>query len=96
MYANCGVNSQKDNGDKQKRWTQNTDCFQKHHYLYLDGRAISPKFLKTEHYRTGQFGIRTYIDISGLSKDLHQLKIVRKINETDSKEWTVPFYYSGN
>ncbi len=98
MYNSCNILTLKkeaEENDKLERWRQNTECLQNHHELYLDGEGISFQFLKTEHSRTGQFGLLAFIDVSHLSTDLHRLRIKRTIDESNTKEWVVPFYYSG-
>ena len=99
MYSYCNLeepNLGEKEEDRKKRWSQNLDCYQQLHQLYLDDKLITSKFLKTQHYRTGQFGIQCYVDLSSLTTDLHYLKIERRLGNGTSKEWTIPFYYSAN
>ena len=99
MYAFCNItepNTGDKDHDKKKRWQQNLDCLQKQHQLYLDGVLVTPKFLKTQHHRTGQFGLHCYLDLSTLTTEVHHLKIKRRLGEGTAKEWTIPFYYSEN
>ncbi len=67
------------------------ECYQKNHDVYLDGRKIRLKFLKTDHPITGQFGIQGFMDIDNLKKGKHSITIEKK---HQSKKWEIPFYYS--
>jgi len=94
MYADCYPSKKEGENSKEKRWKQNMACYQQRHEIYINDTKVQVKFLKTEHYRTGQFGILCYMDLSSLASDLHYLKIKRTLDESTTKEWEIPFYNS--
>lgn len=69
------------------------DCYTKYNHVYLNKVEVVPKYLKSDHPITKQFGIICYLDLSNLSKGMNEISVVKKYNDKDSIEWVIPFYY---
>ncbi len=92
-YDEISNNSRKDK--RKNRAVYLEECYKKYHKLYLNGEKIDVTFLRyNNHYRTGQFGIVSFIDIKKLPIGLNELKI-EKINDKGVfMKWNIPFYYA--
>ena len=83
-----------DNTERQNRWKKNLDCYADAVKIELDGKPITVNFLKSDHFRTDQFGLSGFVPLKKLSSGSHQLKVVKKVSDKVEKSWTVPFYLS--
>ncbi len=72
------------------------NCYSETHNILLNEQHAEVKFLKTDHPITDQFGIKTFVDLSGIKSGGHTITIVKKLGEDEEKRWSIPFYYAPN
>lgn len=72
------------------------NCYSETHRIVLNENPVEVQFLKTDHPITDQFGIKTFIDLSGLQRGNHRITIFKKLGKEEEKSWEIPFYYSPN
>src|SRR6056297_39894 len=95
----CGLNINRD-FKKPKAAERNQiresylKCYTETHRILLNENPVEVQFLKTDHPITDQFGIKTFIDLSGLQNGNHTITIFKKLGQEEEKAWKIPFYYS--
>lgn len=73
------------------------ECYKKYHNIFLDGKKVEASFLRyNNHNKTNQFGILSFINLDGVSKGLHEVKIEKVNSKGVLLKWTIPFYYNSN
>lgn len=97
----CGVyDEQTDKSKPEQRLHRSeylNECYKKYHNIFLDDKKIETSYLRyNNHYKTNQFGILAFIDLEGVSKGLHEIKIEKINSEEAFLKWTIPFYYNFN
>ena len=85
-----------DNGERQKRWKKNLDCYASNVLIEVNGKPVKINFLKTDHFNTNQFGLSGFVPLTELANGSHQLKVIKQISSEIEKSWEIPFYYSPN
>jgi len=71
-------------------------CYQSNHFVEVDGKRFSVEFMKYDHPITDQFGILGYVDLTGIERGQHRLKVIKNGPEKESRKWTIPFYQVKN
>ena len=82
--------------NRKKRTAQQVACYELYNFAYLNGEKISLDFLPYYHSITNQFGVISYIDLSGLNTGMQKLEIKKEFSEDNVQEWAIPFYYNTN
>ncbi|MGB1043124.1 MAG: hypothetical protein ACPGU6_07000 [Tenacibaculum sp.] len=73
------------------------DCYKKYNFVYLNNKQVAVDFIRyNNHPKTKQFGLLGYVDLSSLSKGLHEIRIEKVNKEGVFSQWTIPFYYNLN
>ncbi|MEM8998839.1 MAG: hypothetical protein AAGB24_01130 [Bacteroidota bacterium] len=88
-----GISSKKEDTEIQFLREAYLSCYQENHLLHIDGKKISPQFVKYDHQTTGQFGILGYLNLDGLENGPHSLRITKKNGAKSKKQWDIAFYY---
>lgn len=96
LKNSCGIEQQlsgpRDSKDKQQRWSTIKDCYQKALQIQLNGQEIMIDFLKTDHFRTNQFGLQGFIESSSLLDGKNELIITKSIDGQAKKKWSILFF----
>jgi len=68
-------------------------CLSNFYGLKIDGEWVESSFLYHIHQRARQEGLMSYLDISNLSRGMHQLELIyRKLDDEDQLSAVVEFY----
>ncbi|SEB98713.1 hypothetical protein SAMN04489761_2173 [Tenacibaculum sp. MAR_2009_124] len=92
-FEEISSNSRKEKSKNRAIYLE--ECYKKYHKVFLNEEKIEVTFLRyNNHYRTNQFGIIAFIDISKLPVGLNALKIEKINGEGAFLKWNIPFYYA--
>jgi len=98
IEKNCELLNQEfdnfDDDSRQEKQIANLNCYAPRIKASLNGKEIAIDFLKTDHQKTNQFGLRGFIPTEKLPVGLHRLKITKEISSEIQKSWEIPFYIS--
>lgn len=64
-----------------------------YHDVSLNGKPIEVKFMRMNYPNTDQNGLIGYVDLAEESPGRKELKIIKKLGEENTREWTIPFQY---
>ena len=64
-----------------------------YHDVSLNGNLINMEFMRMSYPNTGQNGLIGYVDLAGETPGRKELKIIKKLGEDNTREWTIPFQY---
>lgn len=71
-------------------------CYQSQNKIFIDNINVSTNFLKTDHSRTGQYGLTSFIDLENLKRGQHEIRIQKTLDNENIKEWYIPFFFNLN
>ena len=64
-----------------------------YHDVSLNGKPIEVKFMRMNYPNTDQNGLLGYVNLAGETPGRKELKIIKKLGEDNTREWTIPFQY---
>ncbi len=78
---------------RKERQAHLIECYPQYNLVFLNGKETAVDFLRYNHPKTGQSGIITYLDLSGLKTGLNRLEVKKKFGEEVISDWSIPFYF---
>ena len=92
----CGSLAQQGETRKQRRRQENqqtVDCYRHYHTILLNGVEQNAQLLRSNHRRTKQRGVTTYISLEQANIGANTLTIVKAFDD-EQVSWSIPFQYA--
>ena len=92
----CGSLAQQGETRKQRRRQENqqtVDCYRHYHKILLNGVEQNAQLLRSNHRRTKQRGVTTYISLEQANIGANTLTIVKAFDD-EQVSWSIPFQYA--
>lgn len=79
---------------REESLAQYLQCYTAYNQVFLNNVHMPIDFLKYDHSRTKQFGLKGHLDLSSASKGNNTITVKKMMGTEVYSQWTIPFYYA--
>ena len=81
-----------DKENTQERWQWNRDCYASKVRVLVDDVEVKTEFSKSEHPKTKQFGLFTFVDLSAFAPGQHKISVIKDVPKGEERISYISFY----